>query len=185
MFPAAIALKDQFRLSGGEPRTLLDNAVKYSPPGEITIDIHADAGQTELRIRDYGPGIGLQLGAFHRAVMADVQVVIMGDGHHRGGHVALLAVINMAASVVAISHDHYLNIRHHGAVESPQIVGGEARVGEAVIGELYQTGGGAADAIEARLLAGGRASCRLSARPASTSGSLWAWWRTNSAPRWR
>ncbi len=33
---------------------LLDNAVKYSPPGEITIDIHADAGQTELRIRDYG-----------------------------------------------------------------------------------------------------------------------------------
>lgn len=36
---------------------LLDNAVKYSPPGEITIDIHADAGQTELRIRDYGPGL--------------------------------------------------------------------------------------------------------------------------------
>lgn len=36
---------------------LLDNAVKYSPPGEITIDIHVDAGQTELRIRDYGPGL--------------------------------------------------------------------------------------------------------------------------------
>ncbi len=27
----------------------------------------------------------------------------------------------MAASVVAISHDHYLNIRQHGAVESPQL----------------------------------------------------------------
>ncbi len=27
-----------------------------------------------------------------------------------------------------------------------------------------------------------RANCRLSVKPASTSGSLWAWWRTNSAP---
>ena len=36
---------------------LLDNAVKYSPPGEIAIDIHSDAGQTELRIRDHGPGL--------------------------------------------------------------------------------------------------------------------------------
>ena len=38
-------------------RNLLDNAVKYSPPGEIAIDIHSDAGQTELRIRDHGPGL--------------------------------------------------------------------------------------------------------------------------------
>lgn len=30
-----------------------------------------------------------------------------------------------------------------------------------------------------------RANCRLSVKPASTSGSLWAWWRTNFAPRWR
>ncbi len=36
---------------------LLDNAVKYSPPGEIAIDIHSDAGQTELRIRDHGTGL--------------------------------------------------------------------------------------------------------------------------------
>ncbi|STS91950.1 histidine kinase [Klebsiella variicola] len=33
---------------------LLDNAVKYSPPGEIAIDIRSEAGHTELRIRDHG-----------------------------------------------------------------------------------------------------------------------------------
>ncbi len=77
-------------------------------------------------------GIGLQLRAFHRAVLADVQVVIMGDSHHRGGHV-----------------DH----RQQGGLLAldVQIVGGEPGVGKAVIGELHQAGGGAADAIEARL----------------------------------
>ncbi len=89
-------------------------------------------------------GIGLQLRAFHRAVLADVQVVIMGDGHHRGGHV-----------------DH----RQQGGLLAldVQIVGGEPGVGKAVIGELHQAGGGAADAIEARLLAGrGRRERRFS-----------------------
>ncbi|MDU7052031.1 MAG: sensor histidine kinase [Klebsiella variicola] len=43
------------------------------------------------------------------------------DLHVDRQQTALLSVINMAASVVAISHDHYLNIRHHGAVESPQL----------------------------------------------------------------
>ena len=38
-------------------RMALKGAVKYSPPGEIAIDIHSDAGQTELRIRDHGPGL--------------------------------------------------------------------------------------------------------------------------------
>ncbi len=88
-------------------------------------------------------GIGLQLRAFHRAVLADVQVVIMGDGHHRGGHV-----------------DH----RQQGGLLAldVQIVGGEPGVGKAVIGELHQAGGGAADAIEARLLAGrGRREAKI------------------------
>lgn len=43
------------------------------------------------------------------------------DLHVERQQTALLTVINMAASVVAISHDHYLNIRQHGAVESPQL----------------------------------------------------------------
>lgn len=43
------------------------------------------------------------------------------DLHVDRQQTALLSVINMAASVVAISHDHYLNIRHYGAVESPQL----------------------------------------------------------------
>lgn len=43
------------------------------------------------------------------------------DLHVDRQQTALLSVINMAASVVAMSHDHYLNIRHHGAVESPQL----------------------------------------------------------------
>ena len=43
-----------------------------------------------------------------------------------------------------------------------QIVGGEPGVGKAVIGELHQAGGGAADAIEARLLAGrGRREAKI------------------------
>ncbi len=56
----------------------------------------------------------------------------MGDGHHRGGHV-----------------DH----RQQGGLLAldVQIVGGEPGVGKAVIGELHQAGGGAANAIEARL----------------------------------
>ncbi len=43
------------------------------------------------------------------------------DLHVERQQTALLTVINMAASVVAISHDHYLNIRQHGAVESPRL----------------------------------------------------------------
>ncbi len=56
----------------------------------------------------------------------------MGDGHHRGGHV---------------------DYRQQGGLLAldVQIVGGEPGVGKAVIGELHRAGGGAADAIEARL----------------------------------
>ncbi|MRT49929.1 histidine kinase [Raoultella sp. RIT712] len=36
---------------------LLDNAVKYSPSGEIAVDIYPNVGHYEIRIRDQGPGI--------------------------------------------------------------------------------------------------------------------------------
>ena len=39
-------------------RNLLDNAIRYSPPGgTITVEIKTDNGQVELAVRDEGPGI--------------------------------------------------------------------------------------------------------------------------------
>jgi len=91
---ATIALKDQFRLPAGQARAVVANAQLGMPGFGADIDGDFTGGRILHRvIQQIGDGdaqqagIGLQLRAFHRAVMADVQVMVVGDGHHRGGHV--------------------------------------------------------------------------------------------------
>ena len=69
MFPAAIALKDQFRLSGGEPRAVVANA-QLCLPG-ISVNIDGDFARRRIldrviqQVSDgdaQQTGIGLQLG---------------------------------------------------------------------------------------------------------------------------
>jgi signal transduction histidine kinase len=60
----AIATADQLTIRGDRNRlrqvvaNLIDNAVKYTPPGgRIEIDAHAEGGEAVLRVADTGPGI--------------------------------------------------------------------------------------------------------------------------------
>lgn len=60
---------------------LLDNADKYSPPGqEVVIDVRADQTEVTLSVRDFGPGLPLAelervFEKFHRADSSDSQTV--------------------------------------------------------------------------------------------------------------
>ena len=63
------------------------------------------------------PGGALRSGAWSASSITALPIAPAPDLHVERQQTALLTVINMAASVVAISHDHYLNIRH-GAVAS-------------------------------------------------------------------
>ncbi len=73
--PPIVASVDPLRIEQ-VVRNLLDNAVKFSPSGEIAIDVSADDGHIELRVRDHGPGIPAE----HRAKIFDRFYQARGNG---------------------------------------------------------------------------------------------------------
>lgn len=85
---------------------LLDNAVKYSPPGEIAIDIRSEAGHTELRIRDHGPGL------------PDGQAELIFERYRRGEHTSPVpggtGLGLYVARQIVQAHDGKLWLAEHG-----------------------------------------------------------------------
>lgn len=85
---------------------LLDNAVKYSPPGEIAIDIRSEAGHTELRIRDHGPGL------------PDGQAELIFERYRRGEHTSPVpggtGLGLYVARQIMQAHDGKLWLAEHG-----------------------------------------------------------------------
>lgn len=94
---------------------LLDNAVKYSPPGsEVTIDVRADQTELSVSVRDCGPGVPEAeleriFDKYYRVDSSDSQIAY---GYGLGLYVCRLLAEAQGGRVWAENH------RDHGAVFS-------------------------------------------------------------------
>jgi signal transduction histidine kinase/CheY-like chemotaxis protein len=80
---------------------LLDNAIKFTPPGgKVEVKVDVDDGTIEIRVRDNGPGIAPEN---HRLIFEDLVQLEPREGAALHGHGLGLGIVRRLAGILEVS----------------------------------------------------------------------------------